>query len=134
MRMRPTLRILPMNAAVRERNTLDSVPLPGRRRSENPLVTQALLLLCTLGVATSSEVALGQGEAAVPIFKATVLDVSGDVEQISVPLNGSVTVEATIEVTRADVIANAIADAVGARIRDLPITAEKVYAALNLAL
>jgi len=43
-------------------------------------------------------------------FKASVLDLSGRSQRITVPLNRSVTVETTIEATRADVIAKNIAD------------------------
>lgn len=43
-------------------------------------------------------------------FKATVVDLSESSQRITVPLFGSVTIETTVEVTRADVVAGQIAD------------------------
>lgn len=52
----------------------------------------------------------GQGSAASPGFKATVLDASGSFQRVTVPQFRSITVETTVEVSRADVIASHIAD------------------------
>ena len=54
--------------------------------------------------------AFGQADETAKIFHAKVVDMSEGVQRITVPLNGSVTVETTMEVARADVIANQIAD------------------------
>ncbi|MBI1824908.1 MAG: type II and III secretion system protein family protein [Planctomycetes bacterium] len=44
-------------------------------------------------------------------FKASVLDLSGSSQRITVPINRNATVETTVEIARADVIAKNIADA-----------------------
>jgi pilus assembly protein CpaC len=55
--------------------------------------------------------ALGQAApAAAKEFRASVLDLSKSTQRITVPLNRSVTVETTVEIARADVIARQIAD------------------------
>jgi pilus assembly protein CpaC len=55
--------------------------------------------------------ALGQPKDAKKEFKATVLDLSGSSQRITVPVNRNVTVETNVEMSRADVIAKNIADA-----------------------
>jgi pilus assembly protein CpaC len=43
-------------------------------------------------------------------FRASVIDLSATVQDITVPLNGSVTVETTVEVIRADIVSKDVAD------------------------
>jgi pilus assembly protein CpaC len=54
--------------------------------------------------------AAGQQGAPEKKFRASVVDLSDSIEHVTVPLSGSVTVETTIEITRADVVAGQIAD------------------------
>jgi pilus assembly protein CpaC len=54
--------------------------------------------------------ATAQERGAEGVLKASVVDDSQSAQRITVPLNGSVTVETSIEVTRADVIATQVAD------------------------
>ena len=61
-------------------------------------------------VALTAGTAAGQSGSAAKEFRATVLDLSDSSSHVTIPLNRSVTVETTIEVGRADVIATHIVD------------------------
>ncbi len=78
----------------------------------NGLPTRASFLLIMSAAFALSAVsgAVAQQGGADSAMRATVVDLSAILQRITVPLNGSVTVETTIEVTRADVIAKRIAD------------------------
>ncbi|UCC30718.1 MAG: type II and III secretion system protein family protein [Phycisphaerales bacterium] len=62
-----------------------------------------------LALAVGGSALAQQGERGID-FRASVLDMSEEVQSITVPLYGSVTVESTVEITRADVIAKQIVD------------------------
>lgn len=78
----------------------------------NGLPTRAsfMLIMSAAFALTSGSGAVAQRGDAKPAMRATVVDLSASLQRITVPINGSVTVETTIEVTRADVIAKRIAD------------------------
>lgn len=90
-----------------ESGEVSSRPRDGSGSSRLAAVAVAFALM--LGAA-----AMGQ-EPARPAasggnFRASVLDLKGSFQQVTVPLNRSLTVETTVEVQRADVIAREIAD------------------------
>ncbi len=68
-----------------------------------------MVAIGALALAVGGSALAQQGERAIE-FRASVIDMSEEVQSITVPLYGSVTVESTVEVTRADVIAKQIAD------------------------
>ncbi len=82
---------------------LSNVHLPRFRRAVARSVTVAML-------AVIPSVAHGQPAGSPKEFKASVLDLKASSQRLTVPLNRSVTVETTVEVSRADVIARQIAD------------------------
>jgi len=59
---------------------------------------------------TSSASVAQSGDDKTPAFQATVLDMSGNSQRITVPLHRSATIETSVEITRADVVARQIAD------------------------
>jgi pilus assembly protein CpaC len=69
------------------------------------------LFLLTFGavILTAAE-AVGQGGSGTEGFRASVLDLSDSSSHVTIPLNRSVTVETTVEVARADVVARQIVD------------------------
>lgn len=79
----------------------NGVRRPGRSLS---VVIAVIVSLC------AGTVAQAQTKPAGKEFRAQVLDLAAVSQKITVPLNRSVTVETTIEATRADVIAKNIAD------------------------
>ncbi len=82
--------------------------------SRRPKSASSRRLICSLialgGFLCAASPALGQAKPATKEFRAQVLDVSTSSQRITVPVNRSVTVETTVETTRADVIAKHIAD------------------------
>lgn len=64
----------------------------------------ALVILCAAGPLHA------QDGAGVTPFKATVVDLSGQTEQVTVPLDRSVTIETNVELARAEVIARQVAE------------------------
>ncbi len=74
-------------------------------------VTRAELLILMMGVvALTAVTAAGQDAPQGEGFQATVLDLSSRSSHITVPLNRGVTVETTVEIARADVVARHITD------------------------
>ncbi len=60
--------------------------------------------------ATAMVLATAASAAGQPAFSAKVVSLGQNVQRITVPLHGSVTVETTVEIARADVIATQVAD------------------------
>lgn len=60
--------------------------------------------------ATAMVLVMAASAAGQPAFSAKVVTLGKNVQRITVPLHGSVTVETTVEITRADVIATQVAD------------------------
>ncbi len=85
------------------RRPLRSIPL---RQPRGTLV--ALAAIVASGGPVSS--AVGQSEQAPVEFRARIVDESARTERITVPLHRSVTVETTVEIARADIMARDIAD------------------------
>ncbi|MCH7873423.1 MAG: pilus assembly protein N-terminal domain-containing protein [Planctomycetes bacterium] len=70
-------------------------------------------LMAALAAATLSATsvrALGQANVDEPVFRVSVVDLEGSAQRIRVPLYGSVSVETSVGIARADVIAPSIAD------------------------
>ena len=68
------------------------------------------LILCGIVTIAATAGASGQDGDATAEFRVSVLDTTGKVEKISVRLYGSVTVETAVQISRADVISDVIAD------------------------
>ncbi len=86
---------------------------PCSRKHRSPSLRQWTGLTLTALTATASMLsapAVAQQSEDKATFKATVVDLSESSQRITVPLFGSVTIETTVEVTRADVVAGQIAD------------------------
>lgn len=79
---------------------------PGVRSARTLWLLVAAVGTAPLGIGS----ALAQEDEQASEFTATVLDMSNRMQRVMVPLYGSVTVETTSEVLRADVVANQIAD------------------------
>lgn len=69
------------------------------------VMTLVVALTCFLAQPASAQ----EGKSA-QAFEATILDLAGSMQRVTVPLYGSVTVETTHEVIRADIVAKHIAD------------------------
>lgn len=80
----------------------------GRRRQ--PLAAALTAVLALAAMAGESLAQAGRAPSAPGGFRATVVDMSGNAERIAVPLFGSVVIETSVEVTRADVTGSRIAD------------------------
>jgi pilus assembly protein CpaC len=74
-----------------------------------------------------------QGQGTAPAFQAKVLDMTAQTQRITVPLNRSVAIETTVEITRADVIARQIADIQVVSPRRLLVTGQS-YGATSVVL
>jgi len=81
-----------------------------RRGSHKAGVLCSPLALAALTIVSITGEAFAQAGRAPEAFRATVLDMSGNAERISVPLFGSVVIETSVEVARADVTGSRIAD------------------------
>ncbi len=83
-----------------------------KRRSTNAAIAQKLTVAMTGAflMAASAAVSAQQPASGGAEFRASVLDVSSSYQRITVPIHRSVTIESTVEATRADVINRAIAD------------------------
>ncbi|MHC4695527.1 MAG: type II and III secretion system protein family protein [Planctomycetota bacterium] len=86
----------------RMRNDRTAAPAAGR--------VLAIAVLSCLCVTAQLEAISPPEQGSSKDFRATVLDISGDTQRITVPLNRSVIIETTIETSRADVVASQIAD------------------------
>ncbi|MGD2109564.1 MAG: type II and III secretion system protein family protein [Phycisphaerae bacterium] len=96
-----------------ERNShrADGHRFPKHRSFHPPWSGTGLTLLTLAAVATwSGHAAIAQQGAGAGAFQATVVDLAESSQRVTVPLFGSVTVETTVEVTRADVVAGQVAD------------------------
>lgn len=84
---------------------------PALRRAACTRVRTGMLLAIVGGFAGTMDGAFAQksGEES-GSFRATVMDMSGSSQRITVPLNRSATIETSVEFTRADVVARQIAD------------------------
>lgn len=80
---------------------------PAPRRSGASIALGVAVLAVFAG---SAERAMAQQGAQAVEFRASVVDLTGRVDRIAVPLYGSVSVETTAPITRADVVAKQIAD------------------------
>lgn len=69
-----------------------------------------LLAIAAATLSAMSESARGQANAGGPAFRVSVVDLADSVQRLRVPLYGSVTVETSTGIARADVIAPSIAD------------------------
>ena len=83
-----------------------------KRRPTNVAIAQKITVAMAgafLSAATAP-VSAQQPASGGPEFRASVLDLSSSYQRITVPIHRSVTIESTVEATRADVINRAIAD------------------------
>jgi pilus assembly protein CpaC len=74
------------------------------------LVPRTLVAFAALAVFQTAAARIAFAQAGGKDFRAKVVDLTGHVDQIVVPLFGTVTVETTLEATRADVISKNVAD------------------------
>ena len=95
-------------------NVMDDPGMAGskKRRPNNAAIAQKMKVAMTgaLLMAASTAVSAQQPASGGAEFRASVLDVSNSYQRITVPIHRSVTIESTVEATRADVINRAIAD------------------------
>ena len=86
------------------RNVRRGRPIPSAARGVSLTLTAACLVL------VSGAVAVGQKGEEREEFRAALLDLTGRRQHVTVPLYRSITVETTIEATRADVVSKQTAD------------------------
>ncbi len=84
--------------------------VPARQYVRNTSIMTTLVVALTCLLAQPASDASAQEGKSAQAFEATVLDLSGSVQRVTVPLYGSVTVETTHVVIRADIVAKHIAD------------------------
>ncbi|MGB2984716.1 MAG: type II and III secretion system protein family protein [Phycisphaerae bacterium] len=96
-------------------------------------VPRLMVVAISVFVLTIAGYAAGQEGERAKEFRASVLDLSTSREHITVPLFGSVTVETTVEITRADVVAGHIANVQVISPKRLLITGQQ-YGSTNLVL
>lgn len=91
-------------------NCVSRSVMPGSRNRCLSISGRVLVAAAVLGV-FAPQVVHGQPQGEGPAeFRARVLDMSGRSQRITVPLNRSATIETSVEITRADIIARNIAD------------------------
>lgn len=91
--------------------TVDDRPAPRGRGSAGIWIRAGLILAAAgLFVLTTPDAAVGQTDEGSDEFRATVLDLSERSESVEVALDRSVTVETTVPIARADVIAKHVAE------------------------
>ncbi len=82
----------------------------GRTRIGAPTQSLLVLIMSSVFALTTGLSAVGQQGGTAQKLRATVVDLSSQIQQITVPIRSSITVETTVEIVRADVVAKQIAD------------------------
>ncbi len=86
-------------------------PRGTRRRVLRAFARTGVMLAIGCALSGTATGVFGQAaDSARGAFRATVMDMSGSSQRITIPLNRSATIETTVEITRADVVARGIAD------------------------
>ncbi len=119
----------------------DTARLPGlsacgraaRTRIGAPTRSVRVLIMSGVFALTAGLSAVGQQDKAAQGLRAKVVDLSAHIQQITVPIRGSVTVETTVEIVRADVISKQVADVQVLSPTRLLITGQN-YGTTNLVL
>lgn len=81
-----------------------------RTRIGAPNRSVLVLIMSGVFALTTGLSAVGQQDKTAQKLRATVVDLSSQIQQITVPIRSSITVETTVEIVRADVVAKQIAD------------------------
>lgn len=119
----------------------DTARLPGlsacgraaRTRIGAPTRSVRVLIMSGVFALTAGLSAVGQQDKAAQGLRVKVVDLSAHIQQITVPIRGSVTVETTVEIVRADVISKQVADVQVLSPTRLLITGQN-YGTTNLVL